>query len=80
MKLASSQPPVSVAKGNISFATMTHGCKAKQNIVTVKNLDESINLAKKGQFHFSFFKVDYQKPKFNLGFFFGFLVDSVYML
>ena len=27
MKLASSQPSGIVAKGNVSFATMTHGCK-----------------------------------------------------
>ena len=28
MKFNSSQPSVMVAKGKISFATMTHGCKA----------------------------------------------------
>ena len=27
MKLASLQPSVTVAKGKISFATMSHGCK-----------------------------------------------------
>ena len=29
-----------------------------------------MNLAKKVQFHFSFFKVDSQNPKFNLEYFF----------
>ena len=42
MKLASSQPSVTVAKGKISFATMTHGCQCViiyKNKVTFENED-----------------------------------------
>ena len=35
MKLASSQPSGTVAKGNLSFATMTHGCEGYFPFATV---------------------------------------------
>ena len=35
-----------------------------------------MNLAKKGQLHFSFFKVDSQNPKFNLEYLEGKKVDG----
>ena len=35
MKVATSQPPVTVAKRKISFATMTHGCKGYFSFATV---------------------------------------------
>ena len=81
MKLASLQPSVTVIKGKISFATMTHGCKRFFPFATVtdsceevyfmvfshyiyeneqnsENMYLTIILAKKSQFHFSFFKVE----------------------
>ena len=89
IKLAYLQPSVTVAKGKISFTTMTHGCEGYfsfaavtddckdanfigfsyyifENELTSENMYLPIILAKKSQFHFSFFKVDFQNPKFSL--------------
>ena len=59
-----------------SFSTMTDGCKEENfmgfsyNIyekeLTSENIYLPMNVAKKSQSHFSFFKVDVQNPKFSL--------------
>ena len=69
MKFISSQPSIVVAKGKISFATMTHGCEAVKkhgNRMNSENQDLSMNLSRKSYFHFSFFKVNPKNAKFNL--------------
>ena len=63
-------------KGYFSFETMTDGCKEAnfsgfsqyiyENELTSENMYLSMNLAKKSQFHFSLFKVDFQNPKSKL--------------
>ena len=65
-----------VAKDIFSFATVTDGCKEAtymgipqyiyENELTSKNMYLPMILAKKSQFHFSFFKEDSQNPKFSL--------------
>ena len=65
-----------VAKDIFSFATMTDGCEEAnfmgfsqyiyENELTSENMYLPMILAKKSQFHFSFFKVDSQNPKFSL--------------
>ena len=69
MKLTFLQPSVMVAKGKISFATITHGCKT----VIIDKIRSLLKIRinqwiwqTKGQFHFSFFKVDSQNWKFYL--------------
>ena len=69
MKVTFLPQSVMVAKGKISFATMTHGCKA----VIIDNFWSLLKIRinqwiwqKTGKFHFSFFKVDSQNQKFNL--------------
>ena len=42
-----------------------------KNKTTSENMYLPINLAKKCQFHFSFFKVDSQNPKFSLEYLIG---------
>ena len=66
-----------VAKDTFPFATVTDGCKEAnfmrffhniyENWFISENMYLPMNLAKKKkcQFHFSFFKVDSQNPKFN---------------
>ena len=65
-----------LAKDIFPFATLTDGCK-EANIMgffyyiykyelTSENMYLPMDLANKSQFHFSFFKVDSQNPKFNL--------------
>ena len=77
MKLASLQPSVTVATGKILFATVVIvGCEEAYfmgfyqyiygNELTSENMYLPMNLAKKSQFHFSFFKVESQNPKFSL--------------
>ena len=65
-----------VAKDIFPFATVNDGCKDAnfmvfsryiyENKLTSENVYLPIDQAKKSQFHFSFFKVDCQNPKFNL--------------
>ena len=65
-----------VAKDIFFFATVTDGFKEAnflgfshfiyENELTSENMYLPMNLAKKSQFHFSFFKVDSQNPKFKL--------------
>ena len=66
-----------VAKDFFSpLSTVTEGCKEAnfmgfshyiyENELTSENMYLPMNLAKTSQFHFSFFKVDSQNPKFNL--------------
>ena len=65
-----------VAKDIFPFATVTDGCEEAnfmgfshyiyENELTSENKCLPMNLAKKRQFHFSFFKVDSQNPKFSL--------------
>ena len=65
-----------VAKDIFPFATVTDGCKEANfmgcshfiyvNELTSENMYLPMKMAKKGQFHFSFFKVDSQNPKFRL--------------
>ena len=65
-----------VAKDIFPFATMTDGCEEAnflgfshfiyENELTSENMYLSMNLAKKSQFHFSLFKVDFQNPKSKL--------------
>ena len=69
MKLTFFQPTVMIAKGKLSFATMTHGCK----VVIIDKFGWILKIRinqwlwqKKGQCHFSFFKVDSHNLKFNL--------------
>ena len=48
IRITSSQPPVTVAKGKISLAKMTHNCNVviiDKIRLTFKNLDLSLNLA-----------------------------------
>ena len=78
MILAPLQPPVTVAKGKISFSTMTHGGKGYflgfigfshyiyENELTSENMYLPMILTKNSHFNFSFFKVDCQNHKFNL--------------
>ena len=64
-----------VAKDIFPFATVTDGCKEDnfmefshyiyENEMTSENMYLPMDLAKKSQFHLSFFKVDSQNPKFN---------------
>ena len=60
------QPSVMVAKAKIFLATMTHGYKAVKVLVIFKKLGLINEFGKKGQIHFSFFKIDSQNPKCNL--------------
>ena len=70
-----------VAKDIFPFATVTDCCKEAnfmgfshyifENELTSNNMYLPMNLAKKSQFHFSFFKVDSQNPKFNLEYLLG---------
>ena len=63
------------AKDFFPFATMTDGCEELnfmgfshniyKNELTFENMYLPMNLAKKSKFHFSFFKVNSQNPKFN---------------
>ena len=65
-----------VAKDISSFATVIHGYKEanfmgfskyiSENELTSENMYLPMILAKKSQFHFSFFKVDSQNTKFSL--------------
>ena len=65
-----------VAKDIFPFATVTDGCKEAnymgfshfifENELTTENMYLPMNLVKKSQFHFTFFKVDSQNPKFSL--------------
>ena len=65
-----------VAKDIFSFATMTDGYKEAnlmgfshyiyENELTSENMYLPMILAKKRPFHFSFFKVNSQNPKFSL--------------
>ena len=58
------------------FATLTDGCKEAnfngfshffhENLLTSENMYLPMNLAEKSKFHFSFFKVDSQNPKFRV--------------
>ena len=67
MKLASSKPSVMVAKGKISFATILGFSQyIYENGLNYEDMNFPMILAKKSQFHFSFFKVDSQNPKFSL--------------
>ena len=64
-----------VAKDFFPFATKTGDCKKVnfmgfshniyKNELTSENMYLPMNLAKKNKFHFSFFKVNSQNPKFN---------------
>ena len=70
-----------VAKDIFPFATMIGSCKDANfmgfsyyiyvNTLTSESMNLPINLAKKSQFHFSFFKVDSQNPKFSVEYLFG---------
>ena len=63
-----------VAKDIFSFETVTDGCEEAnfkelahyiyENELTSENMYLAMILAKKSQFHFSFFKVDSKNPKF----------------
>ena len=65
-----------VAKDIFSFATTTDGCKEAnfkgfsqyiyKNELTSENMYLPMILANMSPFHFSFFKVDSQNPKFSL--------------
>ena len=66
-----------IAKDIFSFATVTDGCDNAnfmgftimyiyENELTSENMYLPMILARKSQFHFSFFKVDSQNPKFSL--------------
>ena len=65
-----------VAKDIFSFASVTDGCEEAnlmgifqyiyENELTSENMYLPIILAKRSQFHFSFFKGDSQNPKFSL--------------
>ena len=69
MKLASLQPSGMVAKGKISFATMTHGCKAviiDKKKATFENLHHSMNLAKEGQISSLILLSRFQSQTFDL--------------
>ena len=65
-----------VAKDIFPFATVTDGSEEAnfmgfspfiyENELTSENIYLPMNLAKKSQFHFTFFKVDSQNPKFSL--------------
>ena len=58
------QPWLAVAKRQISWHFPI--IYIYKNELTSENMYLPMNMAKKSQFHFSFFKVDSQNPKFNL--------------
>ena len=70
------QPSVMVAKGNISFAFMTHGCSLLINFGPYRKFGLINEFDKKGQFHVSFFKVDSLNQKSDL----EYLLGSFYVL
>ena len=63
--------------------SVRHGCKDAsfmgfshfifEHELTSENMYFPMNLAKKSQFHFSFFKLDSQNPKFSSGYLWYFL-------
>ena len=73
MKSACLQPLVMVAKGKVSFATMTDACKEAtfmdfylwKNILTSEDKNLPMNLATKKTIFFSFFKENSQNRKFK---------------